>query len=195
MNKEKEGYFKLLIYYRGENHPMIVERDTQENTLKWLHSKHNRRHFKECSSWNIQDNKGNELASGNTEVISETKIVVNPHSFIGCMSYHKHVHLMNRMTEYAASSHGTSTAEVKGTTRKQDPKTARFICMYMLYKCTDLTYSAIGQYYGGKDHSTVLHAVKVIEQEMELTGLFSKQLKAYISELKKYFKLNVIITK
>jgi len=69
----KEGLYKLFIYYKNEEHPMIVERGSLEDAEKWLHNKHNRNHFKNCSRWLIKNNYGEEVRKGNTEL--EIKIV------------------------------------------------------------------------------------------------------------------------
>jgi chromosomal replication initiator protein len=39
--------------------------------------------------------------------------------------------------------------------------------MYISRKLTDLSYPEIGAKFGGKDHSTIIHAIKKIEKKME----------------------------
>jgi chromosomal replication initiator protein len=39
--------------------------------------------------------------------------------------------------------------------------------MYLIRKYTGLGFKDIGQYFGGKDHSTIMHACKKIETEIE----------------------------
>jgi chromosomal replication initiator protein len=39
----------------------------------------------------------------------------------------------------------------------------RQIAMYSIRKVTNLSYPEIGRFFGGKDHSTVIHAIKKIE--------------------------------
>jgi chromosomal replication initiator protein len=40
--------------------------------------------------------------------------------------------------------------------------------MYLIRKYTGLGFKEIGQYFGGKDHSTVMHACKKVESELEV---------------------------
>lgn len=43
----------------------------------------------------------------------------------------------------------------------------RQICMYLARKLTNCSYPEIGSKFGGKDHSTVIHAVRKIEKRLE----------------------------
>ena len=38
--------------------------------------------------------------------------------------------------------------------------------MYLMRECTGLSLVKIGEIFGGRDHSTVLHGVKKVEDEM-----------------------------
>jgi chromosomal replication initiator protein len=39
--------------------------------------------------------------------------------------------------------------------------------MYLIRKYTGVGYKEIGVYFGGKDHTTIMHAVKKIEAALE----------------------------
>jgi len=69
----KEGDYKILIYYVGEEHPTIIERDSRDNAKKWVFNKRNINHFKNCDKWQIQDNKGNVLGKGG--ITTEIKVI------------------------------------------------------------------------------------------------------------------------
>jgi len=45
--------------------------------------------------------------------------------------------------------------------------TARQIAMYVFRDITDLSYPAIARVFGGRDHTTVIHAVDKIERLMK----------------------------
>lgn len=52
---------------------------------------------------------------------------------------------------------------IRTITRKREVVEARQITMYVLKQRTNLSLAAIGAVCGNKDHSTVLHALKTVE--------------------------------
>jgi chromosomal replication initiator protein len=57
---------------------------------------------------------------------------------------------------------GFSIDEIKGASRRRPLVTARQIAMYVFRELTDLSYPAIAREFGGRDHTTVIHAVDKI---------------------------------
>ncbi len=53
------------------------------------------------------------------------------------------------------------------TSRKKEYARPRQIAMYLLKKELKMSYSEIGRKFGGKDHTTVIHACQLIEKEYE----------------------------
>ena len=58
---------------------------------------------------------------------------------------------------------------------------ARQVAMYLTRTLTSHSYPDIGQQFGGKDHSTIIHAIKKIEKKM----VDDIQLRSTIDDLKK----------
>lgn len=56
---------------------------------------------------------------------------------------------------------------VRGRTRKKEVVQARQIAMYFAKQITKHSLKTIGQDFGGRDHSTVIHAVKSVENQMD----------------------------
>jgi len=56
--------------------------------------------------------------------------------------------------------------DIKGDRRQQGIARARQVAMYLTRRITALSYPAIGEKFGGKDHSTVINAEQRIEQLM-----------------------------
>lgn len=54
-------------------------------------------------------------------------------------------------------------SELKGKKKNNSIVLPRQISMYIMRKMTKLSYPEIGQYFGGKDHSTVIYSIKKIE--------------------------------
>jgi chromosomal replication initiator protein len=65
-----------------------------------------------------------------------------------------------------AEYYGITMDELTGTSRSRVYVTARQIAMYLCRQLTDLSLPKIGEHFGGKDHTTVMYAVKKIEEQM-----------------------------
>ncbi len=63
-----------------------------------------------------------------------------------------------------ASYFGLTVEEMCSTSRTQNIVTARQIAMYLCRELTDLSLPKIGQQFGGRDHTTVMHADRKIRQ-------------------------------
>ncbi len=61
---------------------------------------------------------------------------------------------------------GISIEELTGTSRSRVFVTARQIAMYLCRQLTDLSLPKIGEHFGGKDHTTVMYAVKKVEDQI-----------------------------
>ncbi len=57
-------------------------------------------------------------------------------------------------------------AELKSGTRRQEIVRARSLAMYLTRQLTGSSYHQIGKYFGGRDHTTVLHACRKTESLM-----------------------------
>lgn len=70
---------------------------------------------------------------------------------------------------------------MKSKTRKREVVQARQIAMYFAKQLTKASLASIGAHCGGKDHATVLHACKTVNNLMET----DKRFRSYIDELEK----------
>jgi chromosomal replication initiator protein len=68
--------------------------------------------------------------------------------------------------EATAKMFGFTVDELRGKSRRRPLVTARQIGMYVCREMTDLSYPAIAREYGGRDHTTVIHAVDKIANLM-----------------------------
>ena len=65
-----------------------------------------------------------------------------------------------------AAYFGQSMEELCGSSRSRVLVNARQIAMYLCRELTDLSLPKIGQQFGGRDHTTVMHADRKIRQLM-----------------------------
>lgn len=74
-----------------------------------------------------------------------------------------------------AAYFGVTVDDLCGTSRSRVLVTARQIAMYLCRELTDLSLPKIGQAFGGRDHTTVMHADRKIRQLMaERRSLFNQ---------------------
>ena len=65
-----------------------------------------------------------------------------------------------------ATVYGFTVDSICGPSRTRPLVTARQVAMYLVRNLTDYSYPAIGRVFGGRDHTTVIHAVEKISTQM-----------------------------
>ena len=68
--------------------------------------------------------------------------------------------------EETAKYFGLGVEDLVSPSRSRPLTTARHVAMYLLRECTAMSYVRIGELFGGRDHSTVLHGVTKIDKNM-----------------------------
>lgn len=69
--------------------------------------------------------------------------------------------------ESTAEFFGFTVEELRGPNRRRPLVTARQVGMYVFRELTDFSYPAIGREFGGRDHTTVMHAQEKISKLMK----------------------------
>jgi len=80
--------------------------------------------------------------------------------------------------------YGLRVQDMKAKKRTKDIAFPRQVAMYLSKVLTDTSLSDIGKSFGGKDHSTVIHACKQIEKRKNKDEEFSKKLNYLIRKIK-----------
>ena len=81
---------------------------------------------------------------------------------------------------------GVSIEAIRGRSRQRPIVTARQTAMYVVRELTDLSYPAIARLFGGRDHTTVIHAVEKTQHVMKDRQLVFDQ----VNELLRMFKIS-----
>jgi chromosomal replication initiator protein len=68
--------------------------------------------------------------------------------------------------EETARYFSLSTGDLVSKSRSRPLTQARHIAMYLVRECTGLSLVKIGEIFGGRDHTTVLHGINKVEGEM-----------------------------
>ena len=90
--------------------------------------------------------------------------------------------LLNEICEYL----GVSVEAICGRSRQRPLVTARQTAMYVVRELTDLSYPAIARLFGGRDHTTVIHAVEKTQHVMK----DRQQVFDQVNELLRMFKIS-----
>lgn len=76
---------------------------------------------------------------------------------------------------------------LQGKTRKRQVVIARQLSMYLAKQLTDQSLKAIGENFGGRDHSTVIYSCKTVQDLMETDAIF----KDTVSDLERKIKMSL----
>ena len=77
---------------------------------------------------------------------------------------------IERIISEVGRTFSVTSDEIRSGKRSQNISSARQAAMYIVREITGLSTAAIGQEFGGRDHSTVVYAIKQIEREMKNDG-------------------------
>ena len=88
---------------------------------------------------------------------------------------------INQIVSLTAKLYAVKPAQLKGLSRKQSVVLARGTAMYLARTLTNLSLQQIGQHFGQRDHSTVLHNFRKIERLLQTDTAIQQK----ISELQR----------
>ncbi len=83
---------------------------------------------------------------------------------------------IDSIAKAAAAYFKVSFADLKSKSRAKETAHARHVAMYMSRKLIKVTQEEIGRFFGGRDHSSVIHAVSKIEALTKTDASLSKDL-------------------
>jgi len=87
---------------------------------------------------------------------------------------------IDRIQRFVAEHYDIRMSELLGRGRPKMIAEARQVAMYLTREMTKISLVEVGNAFGGRDHGTVIHAIKVVIARMEQTEAFRNM----ISELK-----------
>jgi chromosomal replication initiator protein len=79
--------------------------------------------------------------------------------------------IINAVTEF----YQVKVTDLQSKRRQRSIALPRQLCMYLARRHTRFSLEEIGGYFGGRDHTTVMHAVKTIETRVGSDGDFAQQ--------------------
>ncbi|MEJ7721740.1 MAG: helix-turn-helix domain-containing protein [Ilumatobacteraceae bacterium] len=88
------------------------------------------------------------------------------------------------LLEAMAEILGFSVESLQGKSRQRPLVTSRQIAMYAFRDLTELSYPAIARLFGGRDHTTVIHAVDKVQRLMRERKQIYDQVHELLTQLK-----------
>jgi chromosomal replication initiator protein len=87
----------------------------------------------------------------------------------------------HQVAKAVARQFGITTKDLKGKSRRQSVVEARSLAMYIARRLTAASYAELGRHFGGRDHTTVLHACRKMASSDEITHRLADELATHIS--------------
>ena len=87
-----------------------------------------------------------------------------------------------------ADNYQISIPELKGKKRDKKYVVPRQIAIYIARELTEISYSELGNEFGGKDHATIMHAYNKISEKIMLDSSLESKINILIREIKEYKK-------
>jgi len=118
------------------------------------------------------DNNVRELEGGLTRLVAYSNLVGKPITMELCETALKEIFdqkknkqitaelIMRTVSDY----YGLNINEMTGATRKREITVPRQIAMYLTREMTGMSLPQIGMVFGGRDHTTVMHSCRIVEE-------------------------------
>ncbi|MCQ2596517.1 MAG: chromosomal replication initiator protein DnaA [Treponema sp.] len=85
-------------------------------------------------------------------------------------------------------NYGISLSDIKGKNKGKKFANPRMIAVYLAKEMTEFTYSEIGNEFGGRDHSTIMHAHDKIGDQVKFDPTMNSKIETLKREIKDYKK-------
>ncbi|MEW6750940.1 MAG: chromosomal replication initiator protein DnaA [Candidatus Latescibacterota bacterium] len=86
--------------------------------------------------------------------------------------------------QHVASHFSLSPETLVGKTRRQDVARARQVAMFLAKELTRSPLKAIGQQFGNRDHSTVVHAIQTVQRRAQQDPGFAQHIESLLQEIR-----------
>ncbi len=74
---------------------------------------------------------------------------------------------INNILKSVCNYYDVKVSEIKGKKRTKDLVIPRQVAMFLIYELTNTPFMGIGDFLGGRDHTTIMHGVKKIQEDMK----------------------------
>ena len=88
-----------------------------------------------------------------------------------------------RIKEMVADAYNVTVDDLNSKKRTKNIAFPRQIAMYIARNLLDISLPNIGDEFGGRDHTTVMHAIKKVEDEMSKSEITKVKIEKIVSDL------------
>ena len=90
---------------------------------------------------------------------------------------------LSEVVQTLAKTYGITVADIRSKNRTKTVSEARHVACYFMKKLTPHSLQTIGTFLGGRDHSTIIHAISKVEARQKKDNFFSHKLKSVEKDL------------
>jgi chromosomal replication initiator protein len=90
---------------------------------------------------------------------------------------------VERIVEHVGDCFHVEPKQLRSPRRSRQLLVARQVSMYLARRLTSLSLQQIGTFFGGRDHTTVLHACRRVEEALQADAAFSGTVRRIYAEL------------
>src|SRR5690606_9633328 len=87
-----------------------------------------------------------------------------------------------RIRELVARRWRVRADQLASKRRTKDLTVPRQVAMYVIKETLGMSLVRIGELFGGRDHSTVIHSIRKVEEDMQRDPMFRQQVEAVLAE-------------
>jgi chromosomal replication initiator protein len=91
---------------------------------------------------------------------------------------------IRQVQDVVAQMFGLSTEELKTESRSRDVALPRQMAMYLAKQLTDASLSEIGQEFGGRHHTSVMHSISKVHHLRATDAVLNKTLETLLGRLR-----------
>ena len=95
---------------------------------------------------------------------------------------------IENIQKVVAENYQISVSELKGKKRDKKYIIPRFIAVYIAREMTEYSFTEIGNEFGGRDHSSIMHGYNQIVDKIQSDPSLNNKIKILIEDIKKYTK-------
>lgn len=97
---------------------------------------------------------------------------------------------VDTIQKVVSKDYGLTVADLKSPKRDKKFVIPRQIAMYLVRNMTELSLIEIGSEFGGKDHTTIMHAIEKIETNLKTDPLLESRITSLKKEIKEFNNKN-----